>query len=139
MPFLYNYADQPWKTEQFVREVQDSMYHDAPFGLENNEDYGQMSAWYVLSSMGFYSFCPGKPEYVLCSPVFDKVAIHLDNSKTFTISAQNNSSANQYIQKATINGKPQTSFILNHNTILAGGELRFEMGDMPNKKLWTKP
>ena len=136
IPFLYNYAGKSWKTQQFVREVLDSMYHDAPLGLENNEDYGQMSAWYVMSSMGFYSFCPGKPEYTLCSPLFDKVAIHLDNGQTFTISTENNSKKNQYIQKAAINGKLQKDFILNHKTILEGGELKFEMGEKPNKKLW---
>ena len=136
IPFLYNYAGKPWKTQQFVREVLDSMYHDVPLGLENNEDYGQMSAWYVMSSMGFYSFCPGKPEYTLCSPLFDKVAIHLDNGQTFTISTKNNSKINQYIQKAAINGKLQKDFMLNHKTILQGGELKFEMGEKPNKKLW---
>jgi hypothetical protein len=132
MAYLYNYAGAPWKTQAIVRQILDTMYDDQPNGLSGNEDCGQMSAWYILSAMGFYQVCPGTPEYVIGSPIFDKVTIHLENEKDFIIKANNLSDKNIYIQSATLNGTSYTKSYFTHNDILNGSELVFEMGETPN-------
>lgn len=133
MAYLYNYAGAPWKTQAMIRQILDTMYDDQPDGLSGNEDCGQMSAWYILSAMGFYQVCPGTPEYIIGSPVFDKVTIHLENGKDFTVVAKNVSAENKYIQSATLNGISYLKSWFTHNDILNGSELSFEMGSLPNK------
>jgi hypothetical protein len=133
MVYLYNYAGAPWKTQAMVRQILETMYDDQPNGLSGNEDCGQMSAWYIMSAMGFYQVCPGKPEYIIGSPVFDKVTIHLENGKDFTVVAKNVSAENKYIQSVKLNGVSYLKSWFTHNDILNGSELSFEMGPVPNK------
>jgi predicted alpha-1,2-mannosidase len=133
MLYLYNYAGEPWKAQQHLREVMDKMYNATENGYPGDEDEGQMSSWYVLSAAGFYSVCPGTDQYVIGSPAFKKMTITLENGKKFTIEANNNSSQNVYIQSATLNGKPFTHNWISHTDIMNGGTLHFEMGDKPNK------
>jgi putative alpha-1,2-mannosidase len=101
--------------------------------LPGNDDAGQMSAWYIMSAMGFYPVCPGVPTYAIGSPLFSRVAIHQPNGKTFTIVANHNSAKNIYIQSATLNGKPLTQPRLPHADIVMGGQLVFNMGPTPDK------
>ena len=133
MAYLYNYAGAPWKTQAMVRQILDTMYDDKPNGLSGNEDCGQMSAWYIMSAMGFYQVCPGTPDYVIGSPVFNKVTIHLENGKNFTIQAKNVSGENKYIQSVSLDGNAYTKSWFTHDDILNGSVLSFEMGPTPNK------
>jgi predicted alpha-1,2-mannosidase len=133
MAYLYNYAGAPWKTQAIVRQILDTLYDDQPNGLSGNEDCGQMSAWYILSAMGFYQVCPGTPDYVIGNPIFDKVTINLENGKKFTVKAIKPSAENKYIQSVTLNGAPYTKSWFTHQDILNGAELVFEMGPLPNK------
>ena len=128
---LYNYAHQPWKTQELIDKVLKEQYCNAPDGLSGNEDCGQMSAWYILNSMGFYQVCPGKPVYSIGRPLFDKVTIQLPNGKTFTIETQNNSPQNKYIQSATLNGEPLHTPFLNHQDIAKGGTLNIVLTHTP--------
>ncbi len=141
--YLFNYAGAPWKTQNLVRKVMDEFYHDGPDGLCGNEDMGQMSAWYVLSAMGFYPVAPGQNVYVIGSPEFSKAVIHLDttyyHAETFAIGARNNSMKNKYIQSASINGTPLEKPWFRHSVIENGGELVFEMGPEPNKSWGSDP
>ncbi|MBN3034289.1 MAG: GH92 family glycosyl hydrolase [Bacteroidales bacterium] len=134
MAYLYNYAGQPWKTQQRVRQVMDELYSDRPDGLCGNEDCGQMSAWYVLSAMGFYPVTPGDPVYAIGSPLFDEVNIHLENGATFTVRTLRENSGNIYIQSARLNGREYEKCFISHKDILQGGELILEMGERPNMK-----
>ncbi|MDB4303804.1 GH92 family glycosyl hydrolase, partial [Desulfosarcina sp.] len=134
MAYLYNYVGQPWKTQKWVRHIMDELYTEKPDGLCGNEDCGQMSAWYVLSAMGFYSVTPGQTYYAMGSPLFDEVKINLENGKTFTIKSENNSSANRYIQSTSLNGNNYHKSYLSHFDMMEGGEFIFEMGPDPNKK-----
>jgi len=131
--YLYNYVGTPWKTQERVRQILETLYTDKPDGLSGNEDAGQMSAWYILSSMGFYSVTPGMDYYVIGSPLFDEVTINLENGNQFVIKAENNSTENLYIQSASLNGKPYTKSYLKHEDIMNGGEIIFQMGTVPNK------
>lgn len=135
--YLYNYTGVPWKTQNMARKVMDDLYTSGPAGLCGNEDMGQMSAWYVLSSMGFYPVAPGQNVYSIGSPLFSKVIIHLDksfgNSEKFVIETHNGSKANKYIQSATLNGKPLNKPWFDHSEIKNGGTLVFVMGAEPNK------
>jgi len=134
MAWLYNYAGVPWKTQAMVRRILDTLYDDQPNGLSGNEDCGQMSAWYILSAMGFYQVCPGTPDYVIGSPIFNKVIINLENGKKFIIRANNVSANNKYIQSATLNGTTYSRSWFTHEDIQAGSELAFEMGSSPNQE-----
>ena len=126
--YLYDFTDQPWKTQERVRMILPLMYKPTPDGLGGNDDTGQMSAWYIFSSLGFYPFAPGSPEYTIGSPAVNHAVIHLDNGKTFTINVNNQSDKNVYIQKMTLNGKPLNKLSLNHSDIMNGGVLTFDMG-----------
>lgn len=125
--YLYPYVGQPGKTAEKVRQVLTTLYHDAPAGLSGNEDVGQMSAWYVLSAMGFYQVAPAGGVYVFGSPIVNSATINVGNGKTFAIRANNNSKDNKYIQSVTLNGKPYTKSYIEFKDIAAGGELVFEM------------
>ncbi|MBP6065705.1 GH92 family glycosyl hydrolase [Bacteroides sp.] len=128
---LYNYVDQPWKTQQLVDSVLQTLYFNDPDGISGNEDCGQMSAWYILNSMGFYQVAPGKPVYSIGRPLFDKVTVNLKAGKKFTVIAKNNSRANKYIQSMMLNGKPLDKPFFTHRDIVDGGTLEFVMGSTP--------
>ncbi len=130
--YLYDYAGQAPKTQMHIHEILASQYHDAPGGLSGNDDAGQMSAWYVLSALGFYQVTPGIPAYAIGTPLFASSVVHLPSGKSFHITAKNLSVQNFYVQSAMLNGKPLNRFWLDHATIVAGGELVFEMGPKPN-------
>ena len=127
IPYLYNYAGAPRKTQALVDHILRTLYHNDPNGLSGNEDVGQMSAWYALSAMGFYSFCPGRPVYEIGRPIFDKVTIHLSNGKDFVIQAKNNSVENKYIRSMKLNGEDLAEPRFSHFDLMKGGELIFEM------------
>lgn len=134
IPFMFNYAGQSWRTQEEVRHIIDTEYLDAPGGLSGNDDAGQMSAWYVFASLGFYPVCPATPYYMIASPAFEKAVINLENGKSFTLIARNASSKNIYIQSAKLNGKEYTKNYFSHDDIIKGGTLEFEMGQNPNKE-----
>lgn len=127
IPYLYNYGGEPRKTQALVDHILRTLYHNNPDGLSGNEDVGQMSAWYVLSSMGFYSFCPGRPVYEIGRPLFDKVTIHLENGKDFVIRAKNNNKENKYIRSMKLNGENLEVPRFSHFDLMKGGELILEM------------
>jgi predicted alpha-1,2-mannosidase len=133
MAYLYNFVNQPWKTQYYVRRIMDEFYTDQPDGLIGNEDCGQMSAWLVMSSLGFYPVTPGLPEYVIGTPWFPEAEINLENGKIFKITANNVSASNSYIQSVTLNDEPYRLSYINHQEIMNGGHLHFEMGRIPNK------
>ena len=133
IPYLYCYAGAPWKTQKRIRMLMEAWFRNDLMGMCGDEDGGGMSAFYVFSAMGFYPVTAGLPYYVIGSPIFDKVAINLENGRTFTVIAKNNSADNKYIQSATLNGKPYNKTYFSHEDILAGGTLEFVMGDRPNK------
>lgn len=134
--YLYDYCNQPWKTQEQVRATMASKYHNSPDGLSGNDDCGQMSAWYIFSAMGFYPVTPGSTVYAIGSPLFQKATIMLDkpyNKGMFTVIAKNQSPRNKYIQSATLNGKPLNKPFINHADIVSGSTLVFVMGAQPNK------
>ncbi|MCP5049755.1 MAG: glycoside hydrolase family 92 protein, partial [bacterium] len=134
MAYLYCYVNQPWKTQKLVRRILDTLYTDKPDGLSGNEDCGQMSAWYIMSAMGFYPVTPGQDTYVIGTPLFKRTVIDVGNGKTFTISAANVSTKNIYIQSARLNRQPWTKSWIRHGDIVKGGTLEFQMGQEPNKQ-----
>ena len=137
MAYLYNYVDQPWKTQSRVRAIMAEFYKPEPDGLIGNEDCGQMSAWYVLSAAGFYPVTPGSTVYAIGSPLFPEVRFNLDNGKTFVVRTVNGSDRNVYIQSATLNGKVYNKSFLLHQDLMNGGELVFTMGPRPNVRWGT--
>ncbi|MFZ0454051.1 MAG: GH92 family glycosyl hydrolase [Ignavibacteriaceae bacterium] len=136
MAYLYNYAGEPWKSQDIVHRIVTTLYTDKNDGLCGNDDCGQMSAWYVFSSLGFYPVCPGDATYIIGTPLFDKAAINVGKGKTFTVTANNLSSKNFYIQSAILNGKEYPYTYITHAEIIKGGNLVFEMG--PNPSDWGK-
>lgn len=136
-PYLYSYSGQPWKTQKQVRAIMSRLYNATENGYPGDEDQGQMSSWYVISALGLYSVCPGTDEYVLGSPVFNKATVTLENGKTFTVEAVNNSNNNVYIQSATLNGKPYSRNFIRYADLMAGGVLRLQMSATPNKERGT--
>jgi len=133
MAYLYNFIGKPWKTQQRTNQIMKTLYANTPDGLSGNEDCGQMSSWYVLSAMGFYPVTPGLPYYVMGTPVFDKVTINLENGEKFEIVAENRTADNFYIQSATLNGSDYKASFLDHDDIMSGGKLTFQMGADPEK------
>lgn len=136
--YLYAYAGEQFKTADKVDYILNKLYTDKPDGLCGNEDCGQMSAWYVMSSMGFYPVNPSNGAYVFGRPLFDKVSINLSADKSFTIIANNNSKENIYIQSVKLNGQDYTKSFITHKDIMNGGELIFEMDSKPNKEFGFK-
>lgn len=134
MIYLYNYAGQPWKSQQKAREVMSKLYNATENGYPGDEDQGQTSSWYVLSALGFYSVCPGTNQYVMGSPLFEKTTITLEDGKKFIIEAKNNTADNVYIQSGRLNGKAYTKNYITYQDIVRGGKLSFEMKNQPNKK-----
>ncbi len=131
--YMYNYVGQPWKGADKIRYVLANLYHDDFDGLSGNEDVGQMSAWYILSSVGFYQVDPAGGRYVFGSPLFDEATLNVGYGKTFRVVAHNNSSENKYIQSAKLNGKPYTRSYIDFKDIVRGGTLEFVMGNKPSQ------
>jgi predicted alpha-1,2-mannosidase len=131
--YLYNWIGQPYKTQQRVRMILDAMYKPTPDGLGGNDDTGQMSAWYIFSSLGFYPVAPGSDEYALGSPKVKEAILTLENGKSFTITAKNQSAKNVYVSKVELNGKTLPTPFIKHSDIMNGGTMVFYMGSNPKK------
>jgi len=129
--YLYNYVGQPWKTQELADKILNTLYFNDANGLSGNEDCGQMSAWYILSSLGIYQVSPGDPTYTLGRPLFSEAKVHLENGKTFVVKAQNNSVVNKYVTKVSLNGTPLKTPFITHEDILKGGTLEFVMSAHP--------
>jgi predicted alpha-1,2-mannosidase len=137
VPYLYNYAGKPWKTQKRLRKLLDEWFRDDLMGVPGDEDGGGMSAFVVFSQLGFYPVTPGKPEYSIGSPVFEQVEFTLASGKTLVIEARNASFENKYIQSVQLNGEELTRHWFLHNDIIEGGELVFEMGPKANRTWGT--
>lgn len=133
IPYLYDYAGKPWKTQRRIREIMDLWFDDRPRGIPGDEDGGGLCSWYVFSAMGFFPVTPGSGEYALGSPFFNLVEIQLPGGRTFRIEAENCSGKNKYIQSARLNGEDLDRPFLSHADIARGGSLQLVMGDRPNK------
>jgi predicted alpha-1,2-mannosidase len=131
MAYLYNYTNSPHKTQFYTDKILNELYKNAPDGLSGNEDCGQMSSWYVLSSLGIYPIAPGNTNYQIGRPLFDQTSITLENGKQIVIIAQNNSTQNKYVQSVKWNNNPIENFQIDHNELIKGGVLVFEMGSNP--------
>lgn len=125
--YLYNWTNQPWKTQERVRMILPKMYKPTPDGLGGNDDTGQMSAWFIFTNLGFYPVSPGNDEYALGSPAVNGAVVRLQNGKTFTVTVKNQGDKNVYVQKVLLNGKPLTGLSIKHADIINGGELTFYM------------
>lgn len=134
VPYLYNWAGQPWKTQERVRMILKKQFKPTPDGLGGNDDCGQMSAWYIFTALGFYPVAPGSDQYAIGSPAVEGATILLENGKSFVVEVQNQSDKNVYIQKMLLNGQPLDRYYLTHSDILEGGKLVFVMGAKPKKK-----
>lgn len=131
--YMYNYAGRPDKAAPMLRKMLNEMYLDQPDGLSGNEDVGQMSAWYILSSVGLYQVDPVGGRFVIGSPLFDKATVNVGGGKTFTVVAKNNSDKNIYVQSARLNGKTLKNSYVDFNDIRHGGTLELVMGPKPSK------
>ena len=131
--YLYNWTDTPWKTQSQVRRILKMQYKEAPDGLGGNDDCGQMSAWYIFSSLGFYPVSPGSENYSLGSPAVKNAVLHLENGKDFTIEAVNQSDRNVYVKKVLLNGSEIKDFTIRHSDIMNGGKLVFYLSDKPSQ------
>jgi predicted alpha-1,2-mannosidase len=140
--YLYNYAGEPWKTQEKVHRIMNDLYRTGPGGICGNEDMGSLSSWFVWSAMGFYPVCPGQNIYVIGTPLFSEARIRLGkpyDADEFTIQAPGVSGENKYIQSATLNGEPLNRTWLSHEEIVSGGILVFEMGPEPNREWGSDP
>ena len=142
MAYLYNFVNKPHKTQEKVHQILTELYKNEPDGISGNEDCGQMSAWYVLSALGFYPVTPGSNEYVIGTPLMEKATINLENGNQFTIIAHNIGTENKYIENAILNGEPLEKTFLSHSNIIEGGTLEFFMTNEPSTwgtKAGTEP
>ena len=139
IPYLYNYAGQPWKTQRRVREIMKIWYNAGPLGIPGDEDNGAESSWYAFSAMGFYPVCPGSPTYNIGSPIFEETRIALAGGKVFTITARNVSAVNKYIQSAELNGNAWNKPWFAHADMANGGSLVLVMGPRPNTAWGSAP
>ncbi|AEU38107.1 GH92 family glycosyl hydrolase [Granulicella mallensis] len=131
--YLYDYSGQPWKTQAKVREIAAAEYANLPGGIDGDDDCGQMSAWYIFTAFGFYPVNPASGDYMIGSPLFRRMSLRLTNGKTFSVSTENNSAKNVYIQSVTLNGKPLTTPVLRFDDIEAGASLKMVMGPAPSR------
>lgn len=143
VPYYYNYAGAPWKSQEIIRKIMRVLHKPVPGGLCGMDDNGYLTGWYVFSAMGFYPVEPSKGVYVIGSPAFRKVTVHVqgtdgDNGE-FVIEARNASEENIYIQSATLNGKTLNRPYFHHSDLIPGGRLVFEMGPIPNKEWGAGP
>lgn len=136
--YLYNYAGKPWKTQEMVSRIAHQLYDNTPGGVCGNEDYGTISAWFIFSALGFYSVNPVGGNYVIGTPLFDRMEISLENNKTFTVLAPGVSPQNCFIQSVKLNNKDYHQNYINHHDIIKGGILEFEMSDVPNQNWGNK-
>ncbi|MBB5058267.1 putative alpha-1,2-mannosidase [Granulicella aggregans] len=137
LAYLYDYAGEPLRTQERLRNIVQTQYRPAPDGLVGNDDLGQMSAWLIFTSLGFYPVAPGSNEYVIGRPFVDEATMHLPNGKSFHVVATGMSDQNAYVTSLTLNGKPLTRMYLRHEELMAGGELRFVMGPKAEAK-WSR-
>jgi len=137
MAYLYNFIAKPWKTQKRVSEIMNTQYSNSPEGLSGNEDCGQMSSWYVLSSMGLYAVNPGSKDFIIGTPHFDQIEMQLENGKTFQIETNNLSDANVYIQSIQLNDEIYTRSYISTEEILEGGKMIFQMGPEPQKTFFN--
>ncbi|WP_297908538.1 GH92 family glycosyl hydrolase [uncultured Parabacteroides sp.] len=138
MAYLYSYVGEPWKTQEWTRRLLDEMYQPTPEGIIGNEDCGQMSAWYLLSSLGFYSVCPGSNQFILTTPLFDKATVKLGNGKTLTVTA-NQPEKNKYITGVSLNGEKIEHCYITYDQLMQGGTLNFTLSAVPDKSWGTAP
>lgn len=138
IPYLYNYAGQPWKTQRRIRELMDMWFDDRPLGIPGDEDGGGLCSWYVFSAMGFFPVTPGSGEYSIGSPFFETVKITLPDGKTFKVIAKGCRGKNKYIQSASLNREELNRPFISHTDIMKGGTLTLVMGDRPNKNWGVK-
>jgi predicted alpha-1,2-mannosidase len=138
LAYLYDYAGQPWRTAERLKQIVDSQYRPTPDGLVGNDDLGQMSAWMIFTSLGFYPVAPASNEYVIGRPFVERAVLKLPNGRAFTVVTDGLSDANPYVGKVLLNGKPLSRSFLRHEEILQGGELRFVMQATPNKEWATR-
>ena len=131
MAYLYNFVNKPHKTQKKVRQILTELYTNSPDGISGNEDCGQMSAWYIFSSLGFYPVTPASNQYIIGSPLFEKATINLEEGKSFTVEATNISEENKYIKSVQLNGNDYEYSYINHQDIVNGGHLVFEMTNAP--------
>jgi predicted alpha-1,2-mannosidase len=139
LAYLYTYAGAPWKTEERVRQILDTLYGDTPDGLSGNEDCGQMSAWYVLSAVGLYPVDPAGATYVLASPLFDRATVDLGGGRRFTVVVERSSPSDLYVQSATLGGEPLARAWIRHDELMTAGELRVVLGPKPNPGWGSAP
>lgn len=137
MAYLFAYAGMPWRTEELVHKICREFYKNTPDGLIGNEDCGQMSAWFVLSTIGFYPVCPGDGNYILGTPMFDEVKINLENGKNFLITAERNKPGDFYVQTVLLNDDVINRTYIKHTDITAGGRINFSLSPVANKKRGT--
>lgn len=139
MLYLYNYSGQPWKAQKWIREVMDNMYTSAFDGYCGDEDNGQTSAWYVFSSMGFYPVCPGTDQYVVGTPYFKSMKLHLENGNTVTLDAPDNSADNRYIGAMSVNGSVYDKNYVTHGDLMDGARITYKMVSEPDTVRGTAP
>jgi predicted alpha-1,2-mannosidase len=137
--YLYDYAGQPWKTQEIVRRIMDEFYKPQPDGLIGNEDCGQMSAWFIMSALGLYEVTPGEPAYAIGTPLFAGAKIRLENGKAITIKAPGASSRNKYVKSVRVNGRLLDRAFVDHSELMNGATLEFEMSDRPVKTAMATP
>jgi predicted alpha-1,2-mannosidase len=137
--YLYDYAGAPYKTQERVRDLLDSQYNNQPEGLAGNEDVGQMSAWYIMSALGFYAVNPASGNYVFGSPLFDSITIDMGGNRRLVVEARRKSPTDKYIQSVTLNGKPHANVWFSHAEIANGGKLVFQMSGQPNRQFGASP
>jgi predicted alpha-1,2-mannosidase len=133
--YLYIWAGQPWKTQERIRQILDTLYHNDPDGLAGNEDCGQMSAWYMMSALGLYPVDPVSATYVLGTPLFESVKVNLAGGKTLTVEAKRTSPSQKYVQSVALNGTTLDRLWVHHSELVNGATLTFTMGDQPNQQL----
>lgn len=138
MLYLYNYAGEPWKSQEHIRDAMNKLYQATPDGYCGDEDNGQTSAWYIFSAMGFYPVCPTSSQYVIGAPLFKNITVSLENGKKLILNAPNNSDGNKYVSAITVNGKPYNNNWFGHNTLSQGGVINFKMSAFPNKQRGTQ-
>ena len=133
MIYLYNWADQSWKTQYWVREVMNRLYRPTPDGYCGDEDNGQTSAWYVFSALGFYPVCPASDEYAVGAPLFQRATIHLENGQRIVIKASENTPENRYVGSLMIDGRPCDDYFFRWSKLSQGTEIDFEMQSVPKR------
>jgi putative alpha-1,2-mannosidase len=131
IPYLYAAIGKPWKTQYWTRRACAELFHSGPTGFCGDEDNGSMASWYLLSSIGLYAFCPGTTEYLVTSPMFEKVTLKLADGKTLLIEAAGNNDQNVYIQSRSFNGVADSKTWMDYPDLVQGGLLHFEMGPEP--------